>query len=280
MRKALGRILRRRSMQSEPPASRQLITRELLAQCERLGSDPSSSHIYRFDEKTVIKFGDGVRMAEAAAMRLVREKTSIPVPEVYDAYIQDESSQGCIVMEYVEGKPLDNVWSSLDETQKDEIITQLKRYLDELRNITGSFIGSVDRTYCEDQFFGDDPISYGPFDSEATFRQGLIRALRERGQNSWTEMVVRFISSMPQHHRIVLTHNDLAPRNILVCEAKVVAIVDWELSGFFPEYWEYIKAYFWPDWQSAWVKDGILDRILDAYTLELGYLLHARDIIW
>ena len=79
------------------------------------------------------------------------------------------------------------------------------------------------------------------------FNAGLMQAVRARVNNSWAEMVVRFIKAMPSH-KIVLTHNDLSPRNILVRDGKVVAIVDWELSGFYPDYWEYVKAYFWPDW--------------------------------
>ncbi len=65
--------------------SRIPITRELLSRSERIAPDVSS-HLYRIDENTVVKIGDGIGMAEAAAMRLVREKTSVPVPEVFDAY--------------------------------------------------------------------------------------------------------------------------------------------------------------------------------------------------
>ena len=62
------------------------ITRELLSHSERIGSD-LLSNLYRIDENTVVKIGDHVRMAQAAAMRLVREKTSVPVPKVFDAYM-------------------------------------------------------------------------------------------------------------------------------------------------------------------------------------------------
>lgn len=263
------------------PASQQRIffTHEMLEPYERLGPDPDFSQIYKIREDTVVKFGDVVRMAEAAAMRFVREKTSIPVPEDFDAYTQDGSKYGCVVVEYIEGRQLDQVWETYDETQKEGIVSQLRGHIHELRSISGTFVGSVDGTYCADQFFSDDPTSYGPFESEDAFNDGFVRAVRAQGSHTWTKTVARFIKALPSH-KIVLTHNDLAPRNILVRDGKVVAIVDWELSGFYPEYWEYVKAYYWPNWQTFWIAEGIVDKIVEPYLLELGYMLHARDIIW
>lgn len=257
------------------------VTRKLLSSCQRL-SPEASPQVYRLDAKTVAKTGDVVRMSEAATMRLVREKTSIPVPRVFDAGVRkDGTGHVCILMEYVEGETLDKAWESLNASQKAGIIAQLLGYLGQLRAIGGPYIGCVDGTHCQDQFFSDckDPASYGPFHSESAFCDGLVRSLRERTQNTWVDMICRFIKALPQHN-IVLTHNDLAPRNILVRDAKVVAILDWELAGYYPEHWEYVKALFWPEWNSSWIKDGIVDKILHPYVTELACLLHAREIIW
>ncbi|KHN94694.1 Phosphotransferase family protein [Metarhizium album ARSEF 1941] len=43
-------------------------------------------------------------------------------------------------------------------------------------------------------------------------------------------------------NRFVLTHCDLTPRNIMAENGRVTGIVDWERSGFFPEYAEYAFA--------------------------------------
>lgn len=52
---------------------------------------------------------------------------------------------------------------------------------------------------------------------------------------------------------MVFTHADLNPRNILVDRViqsdgsrswEVTGIVDWETSGYYPEYWDYTKAMF------------------------------------
>lgn len=44
-----------------------------------------------------------------------------------------------------------------------------------------------------------------------------------------------------------MTHGDIRPDNILVQYVtpdmlKISGLVDWELSGAYPEYWEYVKS--------------------------------------
>ncbi|CAK3798973.1 phosphotransferase enzyme family [Lecanosticta acicola] len=249
---------------------------ELLKRCKTL---TPYSGAYRMNETTVVKTGDAVRMAEAEAMRLVAEKTSIPVPRVFDAYIQESDGHGVIIMEYIQGETLDKAWPSYSTTQKDALLGQLRGFLMELRSIGGSKISAVDGSHCSDQFFDTDNPNCGPFDDERDFHQGLADALRKRGDTTWCQMVSRFLISLGGHD-IVLTHNDLAPRNILVQGGSVVAILDWEMSGYYPDYWEYVKAHLWAEWTSEWIAEGIPDQILTPRLPELAYLLHARDIVW
>ncbi|KAL8963775.1 MAG: hypothetical protein Q9183_004971 [Haloplaca sp. 2 TL-2023] len=213
-------------------------------------------------------------------MRYIRSHTSIPVPKVLDAFVNSETKHVCIIIKYIDGRPLNKVWDNFDDSQKENIVIQLKGFLEELRQIKRTVIGSVDGTNCTDQFFdGEDKASFGPYDSEQAFHDGLVRAVEARARTTWTDQVVKFIRAMPIHE-IVFTHNDLAPRNILVKDGEVVAILDWEFSGFYPSYWEYVKALCWPDWQSGWIKDNVIDRILQPHPMELAFMLHARDLVW
>lgn len=53
---------------------------------------------------------------------------------------------------------------------------------------------------------------------------------------------------------ILFTHGDLDARNILVENGCVTGIVAWEQAGWYPEYWEYVKA-MWGctgTWESVW----------------------------
>ena len=56
---------------------------------------------------------------------------------------------------------------------------------------------------------------------------------------SW--MTPRFRSA-PSSDELVFTHGDLAGRNILVKDGKLVGLIDWELSGWYPRYSEPVRA--------------------------------------
>jgi hypothetical protein len=45
------------------------------------------------------------------------------------------------------------------------------------------------------------------------------------------------------NHKIVFTHADFSPRNILIEGGRVTAILDWEYAGWYPEHKEYIQAF-------------------------------------
>lgn len=72
-----------------------------------------------------------------------------------------------------------------------------------------------------------------------------------RTKTTWIKMIR---SSMREDHTIVFTHGDLHPRNIMVMldevqkgaktesQIHITSLIDWELSGWYPEYWEFVKA--------------------------------------
>ncbi|KAH7354217.1 kinase-like domain-containing protein [Plectosphaerella cucumerina] len=194
-------------------------------------------------------------------MKFIRSRTTVPVPQVHDAYTDEESGMVRIVMEYIPGNSLDAVWDTYTDSQKESVIAQLRGYMSKLREIKGDFIGSIDGTWCNDHYFDNDPEAYGPFPSEAEFNCDV------------------FLEVM-KGHGIVMTHNDLEPRNILVRGSEAVALLDWELSGYYPEYWEYCKAMRRPNWESGWVRDRALERVIKPYRMELSVIWNTTEIIW
>ncbi|KAE8352789.1 kinase-like protein [Aspergillus coremiiformis] len=239
----------------------------------------SMINVFRVDEKTVVKLCDPTRLAEAEALRFIRSKTSLPVPEVYSAYVDESIDRGVIVMEYIEGDVLRDVIEEMDDKRRERIALELQKFMSELRSFEGNFIGSIDGSACEDPVFCAEQGGFGPYRTEKEFNDGLIRAMTMNQNNSWSVHVAKLIQAMPSH-KIVLTHADFSPRNIIVRGDQVVGIVDWEMAGFYPEYWEYIKAMYHPDWQSCWVNDGTVDIVLKPFYLEHAVMLHMQEVVW
>jgi len=105
----------------------------------------------------------------------------------------------------------------LSDSDCDHIAMQLQDYVSQLRDMPRS-VGSdttisntLGKACMEPRIRGATPI--GPFADEAAFSQWL----------RWPDDPAR------RGHRILFTHADLNPRNILVD---------------YPEYWEYTKALF------------------------------------
>jgi aminoglycoside phosphotransferase (APT) family kinase protein len=83
------------------------------------------------------------------------------------------------------------------------------------------------------------------------------------------ELRQKAAASHRKNHEIMFTHGDLNPRNILADEnGTITGIVDWECSGWFPEYWEYTKAHFAVRYTIRWLAD-VIDQLFTSYRAEL-----------
>ncbi|UKZ47594.1 hypothetical protein TrVGV298_001817 [Trichoderma virens] len=184
-------------------------------------------------------------------MKFIAEHTKIPVPKVYDTDWQD-GHLTAIIMEYIPGKRLDKIWDTLSKEQKMAIAQELKGYMAQLRDLKGTYIGALDRGKA---LIGNKkPLECGPFETEREFNRFILEDIA----STTPEMIQKYARHALFHgHKIVFTHGDLTPRNILIDEEKfkVTAILDWEESGWYPEYWEYTKAFHhlqpmldWPDY--------------------------------
>ena len=126
---------------------------------------------------------------------------------------------------------------------QNSVLTQLKGYAAEWRKLKQpascnnmSVCGIVgDPVSCEVPVPGRKFT--GPFPDDHTFRKTIGEAYyANAGRRRTPEEVT---DSLPSSSSSVLSHCDLAPRNILVDGGKITGIIDWEFAGWYPEYWEY-----------------------------------------
>ncbi|KAM3414561.1 hypothetical protein BST61_g9720 [Cercospora zeina] len=202
------------------------------------------------DKNQILKAGTSVEMSEAEAMRFVASHTTMPVPQVIDAYVKD--GNGYILMSKLEGERLGTAWKTFDSLQKAKVIDQLRTFMQELGSLRGDFYGSLWENPSKDIWFMHLPwkpekISYGPYLSRQQYNEGLVTALKNSRPNGRLtqedENLIHEISKNTDERK-VFSHGDLHLRNILVdpSTACITGFVDWEAAGFSVPGREYFEA--------------------------------------
>lgn len=197
-----------------------------------------------YPDNTVVKSGPRIPIGESEALKIA-EQVGVPAPRLLD--VQGDNFR----MTYVPGEPLSELWTDMPNEQRKNIILQLREILIKMRSITppaGSKIGACDGTGVRDtriHFTYYAP----PCETEDAFNQYLISSLHTSSPVLLREALARRLKT---NHRIVLTHCDLCPRNIIVQDGRITGLIDWEDSGWYPEYWEYIKFFERPTPEKGW----------------------------
>ncbi|KAK2789136.1 hypothetical protein FQN53_002360 [Emmonsiellopsis sp. PD_33] len=186
-----------------------------------------------------------------AAMNYVAKHTSIPIPNIIKTYKHHDALY--IEMEYISATSLEKAWlgGHLSQAEKEDIVTELASYVSQLRGLNPphrEIVGSAHCNACLDYRVGFS--TFGPFTNHQDFHSFLRRGLAiENCTESFSQDITASHSRVYQSR---FTHAGLCPRNILVRDGKVCAIIDWEFAGWYPEYWEYTKAHYgqikMPDW--------------------------------
>ena len=223
-------------------------------------------------KKVVVKYGEDVDIAEAESIQHVSRRTSIPLPHI----IGTHKGQGVtfLIMSFVQGEPLDEVWDTLKKEAKRSISEELRRYFDQLRLLPGTYIGRIGSRPCWDPlFFGRDAC--GPFATEAELNSVICAMFHKIHPTVLSRTLPRMLK---EGHRILFCHADFHPRNVIVKDERVCAIIDWEMAGYYPEHWEFEKAMFGIDWSSDWCLhlQDILKPYLDEYAVSRIY----RRVLW
>ncbi|KAH7885000.1 kinase-like domain-containing protein [Phlebopus sp. FC_14] len=240
------------------------------------------------DKATVVKYGPAVRRSEALAMEFVRNYApTVPVPEVYGVFYSpsvtpDESSVGTtyILLEWISGEDLSQVWTNFSPDDKNDIVDQLRTIVRAIRALEPphghSYVGAHGNSPCTDPIISDQ----GPFPDIATFNEALVGVVRPCFRGNMLS-VVRRLLHRTDGYRIVFTHGDLHISNIIITRtttpsgpcSRIVAIIDWECAGWYPEHWEYVKLLNNVKWVSDWAARA--QDLLDAHYDEDFWLYNS-----
>lgn len=209
----------------------------LEAQGKLLYERTTSTVVFRIAPRLLLKINLCRRFAEANTLRFIKENTSIPVPAVIDAW-SDQDGRSITLIEWIPNcETLRDCWADLSEEQKRNIASQLRSYIDQLRKVPRPsdqrHLGPIDDSpFLHDSVLGR-PCK--PFASEKDFNKLLISRVEPFGElaDSAKQQIQWIWSNI---HR----------------KGNVAAIIDWTMSGWMPEYWEYTCSAMLPDGIEDW----------------------------
>ncbi|KZT65064.1 hypothetical protein DAEQUDRAFT_731794 [Daedalea quercina L-15889] len=229
--------------------------------------------LYSHSPTTILKFG--IDEGEGDITALARSIIGPIVPHVLGVVsISDpkEKREG-LLLSRQPGTSLDALWPSLSPTQRATVKAKLCELLLRMRRhrfsyygrpgeqpyITTTDSGVEQHTFCTTRIEWDD---------------SRIRALRKAAPGLGIDEARRLFLEQVQHenvcdYRPVLTHEDLAPRNLLVDPEtlEVTGFLDWERSNIAPAYYEYVMARLSTGYEPEWRKE-LLDVLRNVLRVE------------
>lgn len=186
-----------------------------------------SSKVVRLGHHFVAKYGPQIRrrIQEGLNMIFVSQNLTTPTPLVYALY--EENGNAYLVMQYIAGQTLENLWPSIQPCERQLILRKLRRILDDMRSLQpalSTFYGSVDGgplPYF--LFWTPEPQKEinGPFMTENEFCLGLIEKLRQiyADNNQHTSRIEWLRKHLPASltgHQSTFTHGDIQRKNIMI----------------------------------------------------------------
>jgi aminoglycoside phosphotransferase (APT) family kinase protein len=214
------------------------------------------AHFHNLHDGRCVKHAESpyLCLETARVMMSIGQNTTIPVPRVLLAFERDGIAY--IVMEFVVANTLEHVRNQLTDRQQREVARQLADYARQIRGIplangTSTSFGNWRGDPYTNVYFQPSPCendSVVPTTAFRTWREFNDYWVERSGRNGRG-------SNDSTPHPPVLAHGDLTCRNILMesGSARILAVVDWDTFGWYPDFWETMIMHRDAAWSSRWM---------------------------
>jgi hypothetical protein len=184
-------------------------------------------------------------------MRLVKEHApNVPIPDIHGSlykYKEGVPFYGVLSMDFVPGKTLKLAWAELDEASKSRVCQDIWDLVAKIRTISRpddlgpELYRTVDGSPSRDPLLGSSSdIPPRDLDDDTLRNRIYTRFVDSNGLSYHDSQDL--LDLLPRSRVSVFTHGDIGPRNIIVDESgSITALLDWESSGWFPDYWEFAQ---------------------------------------
>ncbi|KAH7243597.1 kinase-like domain-containing protein [Fusarium redolens] len=212
---------------------------------------------------------DGIDRSQADMMHYAATH-GVLAPKVRGVYdiITKRPIARVMIGDRIPGAPLVDVWQNMSQAEQTSIKGQLRKQIQQMRTLVQPYIGGIDKQPTRNIYNTTLIRHCGPFEDEESFDEWCLARLSGGSFQHWKWKRVLEKKRRKSTGRFVLTHGDLSPRNIMVDGSNITGIIDWELSGFYPEYVEYAVAIgLGPGIEEWWVP--VLKEVLEPCSPDL-----------
>ncbi|KAK2877239.1 hypothetical protein FQN49_001314 [Arthroderma sp. PD_2] len=204
-------------------------------------SQGSSSLFFLSPNLVAKRYSRGEESGALRAMKRARQ-LGILVPSIKRVVESRKHNNIYVISDRVRGHTLEEAWASLSWSRSILLAIQLRRFVRRMRTLTSKTAGSLSDGKCRSMWLGN---YYGlpPHASSETitaFVRFWYNITPSRERKAYRAPTSALLFEPDRHTPLTFSHQDLAPRNIMIDEKFRLWLLDWDESGWYPLYFEYV----------------------------------------
>ncbi|CDF33393.1 unnamed protein product [Chondrus crispus] len=152
----------------------------------------------------------------------------------FEVPVDEETKVTYIVMEYVRGEVLKDCWDDMSEARRERVCDQAASAIAELQSLHVDRPGPIGGGRSRGTWF--TTLGAGPFHSVRELEDWFTHKL------DVCKRYNRAYASIPpfmgKFGKMVMSHMDVAPRNIILEGDNNICLIDWDFAGAYPVHFE------------------------------------------
>ncbi|KAL3426780.1 hypothetical protein PVAG01_00289 [Phlyctema vagabunda] len=220
--------------------------KKMISASTKLWTHPTARAVLKFNDEIAAKVIDSDNhLTEYISLQYLNEHApNLPVPKPHG--LIKFSNVYIMFMTYIPSTTLESVWPNLTVDNKLSIHARLQTIFSTLRSMKmpqGSNLGGVGGEGVQD-FYMDDHNAQ-QISTISAFEDSQFSVNNLPPSPAFVAFLRTFLPA--SNTECVFTHGDVRPANIMVEKDtnngySISGIIDWEMSGFYPEYVESIQV--------------------------------------
>ncbi|KAL1382894.1 kinase-like domain-containing protein [Phyllosticta capitalensis] len=215
--------------------------------CPWLGI-PAINQLMQLPYGLALKSSDGTLVEEVLATLMARD-AGLPVQKIipYGEHPDQPHALISILMTRLPGDDLGQVYDKLSQVEREKVLEDVKCVFTAIRNWPSPW---GETRICSPSGAGIRSIRVPhhripPCENKGELVDFLLSTASDYDfycAEDFDKAMTAVNSLRSISHKVVFSHGDLKPHNIMVHQGRVSGIIDFESAGWYPEFWDFTTA--------------------------------------